>query len=236
MAALASADGGEDPRLLRTLDKTVALTGSKIQVTATLTNTGTNALRGFYFYDQIPSSLEVTTLDVNLNGQTLTNYSVEVGKDGDVYPECTPWRWTLETPAVFPETNPIPPQATVQIVFSISCSSTGRFDLQQFGWTAVESGTTNRTFGFSDWTDHQTVTFVEPPRFRLLSLQLANNAAVISWESESGKVYRLLSQDLGASNEWQQAAPDARAIGPVTTLSVPLSSQRGRLYRVLKLP
>ena len=54
--------------LTRTFDKTVALT-----------NTSPDALRGFCYFDEVPSGLTVTTVSVTLNGQFLTNFGFESG-------------------------------------------------------------------------------------------------------------------------------------------------------------
>src|ERR1017187_1265209 len=55
-----------DLPLLRTFDRTLALVASPITVTATLTNLSTNALRGFYYFEQVPSAIVVTTVGVTL--------------------------------------------------------------------------------------------------------------------------------------------------------------------------
>jgi hypothetical protein len=160
-AALAVTSG--DLALARTFDKTVALTNSPILVTATLTNISTDTIRGFYYFDQLPTGLTVATINVTLGGRSLTNFSFESGQDGDVYAGCTPQRWRLETPTNFTEANVIPPQGIVRVVFSISCASTGTFTLQGFGCAACKPDKTNTLFGYSGTADQQTVTFVSSP-------------------------------------------------------------------------
>jgi len=146
--------------LARTFDKTVAVTNSPILVTATLTNISPDTLRGFYYFDQVPTGLTVAAVNVTLVGRGLTNVSLESGLNGDVYAGCTPRRWWLENPTDFAEANPIPPQGIVRILFSISCASTGTFTLQEFGCAACKPDKTNTLFGYSGTADRQTVSFV----------------------------------------------------------------------------
>ena len=161
--------------VVRRFDQRVAPTNSPILVTATLTNGGTAELRGFYFTDQLPSAFTVTTLSVALGEQNITNYSVETGCDGDVFPGYTPWRWRIETPIALAESNPVPPQAAVQIVYSISSSSNGIFALQPFDWAAYCADPTNAVFGFAQSTYEGTVKFVDSTNLSLISVQNSTN-------------------------------------------------------------
>jgi hypothetical protein len=147
------------PPVSRNFDRLVAITNAPILVTATFVNSTTNTLRGYYYFEQIPSALSVTTVGVSLNGLSLTNFTAESGQDGDVYPGCTPWRWRLETPTNFVEANAIASQIAVQVVFQITCASTGNFNLQQFGYAAAASDRTNMLFGYSAPADAQLVSF-----------------------------------------------------------------------------
>jgi lysophospholipase L1-like esterase len=160
MSPAASAVTSGSLLLARTFDKTVAVTNSPILVTATLTNTSPDALRGFYYFDEVPTSLKVTTVSVTRNGVGLTNASAESGLDGEPYAGYTLRRWSLETPTNFMEANPLPPQGVVRIVYSISCATTGTFTLQDFGCVACKPDKTNTLFGYSGTADEQTVTFV----------------------------------------------------------------------------
>ena len=150
--------------LARTLDKAMAVTNSPILVTATLTNTGPDTLRGFHYFDEVPTGLTVATLSVSLAGRSLTNFSFASGMDGDVYSGCTPRWWWLETPANFAEANVVPPQGVVQICYSISCATTGSFSLQDFGCAACKADKTNALYGYSGVADQQTVSFVRGDR------------------------------------------------------------------------
>lgn len=146
--------------LSRSFDRTSVLTNSAIVVTADFTNAGNVSLRGFYYADQVPSGLSVATLGVLLNGRTNTDYTVEVGQDGDVYAGCTPYRWVLEQPTDFVPANPIPPGAGLQIVYSISSAAPGLYNLQQFSWVGFSPVATNASFGYSESTDQVAVSFL----------------------------------------------------------------------------
>jgi hypothetical protein len=153
-----SSDGSA---LTRSFDRIVSPTNQPITVTATFTNGGTSALRGFFYTEQVPSGLAVTPLGVTLNGRAVTNYTFESGWDGDVYPGCTPCRWRLESPTRFAEANPISPQGVVQIVYTIAASAPGIFLFQEFTWAGFSPDTTNASFGFSEAADLQTAQFVK---------------------------------------------------------------------------
>jgi hypothetical protein len=147
--------------LTRAFDKALTLTNAPIVVTATLTSPGPDTIRGFYYYDQVPTGLVVSNLSATLSGRTLTNASLlECGLDGDILTGCTPWRWRLETPTNFAEANPMPPQGIVRIVYSITCSSTGTFSLREFGCAACKPDKTNSLYDCSVTNDQQTVSFV----------------------------------------------------------------------------
>jgi hypothetical protein len=123
------------------------------------TNGGTAASRGFYYAEQVPSGLAVSTLSLMVNGNAVTNYLLESGQDGDVYPGCTPYRWVLEQPTNFTQANPIPPQVPVQIVYAITSSVSNIFNLQQFSWVGFDPTMTNVSFGYSETADQQSVIF-----------------------------------------------------------------------------
>jgi len=146
--------------LQRTFASSVTLTNWPVVVTATFTNGEGTVLDGLFYSDQVPSALLVTTLSLTLNGIAVTNYTFESGQDGDVYSGYTPCRWILESPTNFPETNPVPSQATVQIVYAVNSLTPGSFAFQQFTWVAYEPGLTNAIFGYSGSADQQVLQFV----------------------------------------------------------------------------
>ena len=148
--------------LTRSFDTTSATTNAPIVVTATFTNGSGLASRGFFYSEQIPSGLFVTALDLRLNGQSVTNYTFASATDSDVYPGLRPYRWVLEHPTGFTETNPVPANATVLIRYSITSPVVGSFSLQQFSWAGYDPTHTNASFGYSEISDAQSVSFVAP--------------------------------------------------------------------------
>jgi uncharacterized repeat protein (TIGR01451 family) len=166
--------------MARSFDQRGALTNSPIIVTATLTNAGTDTLRGFYFTDQLPSAFVVNTVDVILNGESLTNFSLEIAQDGDVYAGYTPWRWRLETPVDLLESNSIFPGAELKIVYSLTSAMNGSFVLQPYDWVTYFSDPTNAVFGFSQDPCEGTVRFVDSTDIPLISAQYGTNGYSLS--------------------------------------------------------
>ena len=188
-ASRAFPDGGST--LQRTFTSSVTLTNWPVVVTATFTNGDGTVLDGLFYSDQVPSTLSVTTLSLTVNGGAVTNYTFESGQDGDVYPGYTPCRWMLESPTNFPETNPVPSQARVQIVYAVNSLSPGSFAFQQFSWAAYEPGLTNAIFGYSGSADQQLLRFVTTSYQPLLAGQYATNGFTFQIAGVPGYNYAL---------------------------------------------
>jgi hypothetical protein len=169
----------------------VTLTNWPVVVTATFTNGEGTVLDGLLYSDQVPSALSVATLSLTLNGRAVTNYTFESGQDGDVYPGCTPCRWILERPPGFSETNPVPSQARVQIVYAVNALSPGSFAFQQFSWVAYEPGLTNAIFGHSEPADQQLLRFVTRSYRPFLAGQYATNGFTLQIAGVPGYNYAL---------------------------------------------
>jgi hypothetical protein len=217
--------------LTRNFTRSVARTNSGIAVTATFTNGTAQAMRGFYFADQLPSALAVTTVSVTLNGLSVTNYVFESGMDGDVYAGCTPWRWVLEQPAGFIQTNPVPPGGWVQIIYSATALATGTFSLAEFEWAGFSDTTTNASFGYSEAADQQSLSFVSngPPAF--ISGLATNNGWALQLDSLAGCSYVLqASTDLF---DWSPLVTNTTPFG-FTDTNAP--SFPARFYRGLWVP
>jgi hypothetical protein len=177
--------------LQRTFAGSVTLTNWPVVVTATFTNGDGTVLDGLFYSDQVPSTLSVTTLSLTVNGGAVTNYIFESGQDGDVYTGCTPYRWVLESPTNFPETNPVPSQARVQIVYAVSSLSPGSFALQQFSWVAYEPGLTNVIFGYSEPVEQQILQFVTASNQSFLAGQYVTNGFTLRLASVLEHTYAL---------------------------------------------
>ena len=175
----------------RSFNRTYTLTNSSIVVTCTLTNSTTNTLRGFLYAEQLPTSLTVASLGVTLNGRSLTNYVLETGQDGDIYAGCTPWRWVLETPTNYVPANPVPPQAVVQISYSLVSTSTATYSLQQYAWVENKSPGTNGAFGSSDSANQQSISYLVTTNQPVLFGRFSNNAYIVSLQGTPGASYAL---------------------------------------------
>jgi hypothetical protein len=206
----------------RAFSQQVVLTNSSIQVTATFTNLGTNLLRGFSYLEQIPSTLSVTTLSVSLGGRDLTNFTFESGQDGDVYAGCTPRRWVLETPTNFAEANPLPPQAGVQIVYSLVCSSAGTFALQNFSWAGGTLGAADAVFGYSESSALRMVKFITTTNSPLLSGERSTNGFALWIDGLPGSIY-LLTASTNLVN-WVPLATNLSLSLILTRLHFPIDS------------
>jgi hypothetical protein len=167
----------------------MALTNTPIVVMVTFTNGSTNTLHGFFYGEQVPSALTVSPLSVTINGQAVTNCVLETGQDGDVYPGCTPWRWLFETPTNFTEANPLPPQARVQIGYSLSSATPGNYALTQFDWAGFDALGTNAFFGFSQTNDQQIVSVFANTNRPMLTVQQATNGVTITLAGWPGSDY-----------------------------------------------
>jgi hypothetical protein len=193
------------------LDSKVCLTNAPIRVTVTFTNGGSSALRGFFFTEQIPAGLAVTTLGVTLNGEAVANYSLEAGYEGDILPGYTPWRWRFETPTNFSELNPVPSAVAAQIVFAIASSSTGTFKLPAFSWAANNQGTTNAAFGCSETDDERPFKFVASTNLPLLAAELSTQNYTLAVDGVPNAIYLL-----AASADLRQWRPLATNLSPFT--------------------
>jgi len=153
-----------DTTISRPFDKAEAGVNDPITITVTFTNLEANALRGFYYADQIPEGLSINPVSVRIGGNDASSYIVESGSSGDVYAGYIPYRWVLEAPTAFEEDNPVPQDSTVEIVYSVSSSQAGTFHLDEFHWVGYYQNASEgerAAFGHSEETDKKTITFFE---------------------------------------------------------------------------
>jgi hypothetical protein len=189
LASSAFGFSNDTASVTRNFARTFTLTNSSISVTCTVTNGGTNTWRGFFFGEQVPSSLSVTPLWVTVNGRNITNYVFESGLDGDVCSGCIPWRWLLETPTNFMQTNPVPPQGILQIAYSLTSASPGNFSLQRFDWADYLAPGTNAGFGYSETNNQQVLSYLQTTNPPVLLEGSSTNGYVISLQGVAGITY-----------------------------------------------
>ncbi len=123
----------------RTFDKIQAPPGNSITVTMSFSNTELENLRGFYYTEHIPETLTVSTISVKIidnngNERNISNYEFESGSSGDVYVGYISYRWIIETPFAFDEINSVYSDYTVEIIYTLSSSGEGAFNLDDFSW------------------------------------------------------------------------------------------------------
>ena len=218
--------------LTRGFERTVALTNSTMVVSVTVTNTGTNTLRGFWYSDQVPAGLAVNTLSVTVDGRAVTNYVLESGQPGDVTAGCAPYRWVLETPPAFSQTNPIPPQTAVKIVWSFSSATPGDFNLQQFFWAGYDPASSNFVFGHSDTVDQEILSFLSaPPPPASLASSGSTSGPRLQLDGFPGASYLL-----EASTNLQHWFPLVTNTAPFSFIDTDSAYFSRRFYRGLWLP
>jgi len=210
--------------LSRTIDRKVALTNSEIIAAALFINGLTNELRGFLYSDQLPSTVTVTPLLVRLNGITITNYSFESGLDGDVYSGYKPWRWQIETPAGFAESNAIPEQAEVRIVYSISSGQPGVFSLHPPTWVATIPDETEMLFGYGGIFESLSLKFAATLDSPLLSSSLTGYDFSVTVDGVPRSIYVL-----SVSSNLVDWIPVATNLSPFT-LTESVSSGAHRFF------
>ncbi len=201
----------------RSLSAGISMTNASVVVTVTFTNAQTNAVRGWFYSDQVPDGLSVSTLSVKIEGRSVTNYLVESGPVSDVYPGCKPWRWALEQPPEFRESNPISASGSVEIVYAVSAPAPGSFALEQYSWGAWVPITTNACFGHSENTDQQTVAFIDIPPPPHLDFSYQESGFELSFEGIPGAIYIVE----GSTNltDWISMATNTTTVSLVDTNS-----------------
>ena len=190
-AALIFGFSDDNGSATRTFSNTYAVTNSSILVTCTFTNGSTNTLRGFFFDEEVPTSLTITSISVTLNERNVTNYFFESGQDGDVFAGYTPFRWVLETPTNFTQTNPVPPHGQVQITYSLTCPWPESFSLEPLDWADYWPPGTNAGFGYSEATNQQVLSFLVTTNQPVLLAHYSTNGYVVSLLGAVGATYVL---------------------------------------------
>ncbi len=154
--------------IVRSFDQTIINTGEgPIQATVTFTNHEQHTLHGFYFTEQIPEGLTVSTDSITIidggSNYTVDNYTVEIGSIDDIYQGYIPYRWIIELPPSFDENNSLPTDAVVKIVYSFSADTSGYYDFSEFSWVGYFSDAQTgeqAAFGYNEINDEQTIHFM----------------------------------------------------------------------------
>jgi hypothetical protein len=76
---------------------------------------------------------------------------------------------------------------------------------------------------------------ISPP-LNIQSIKVTNSVVTLSWNSISGKTYRVEYKDNLGQSFWSNVTPDITATGSVTSDSIPTGARPGQFYRVQQLP
>lgn len=139
---------------------------NSIQVTVTFKNKDHYVFKGFYYSEFIPQGINIRTDSVAINGKPISDYLFEFGNLNDVYPNRIAYRWILESPPNFNETNPISPGSALEIIYTMSTNSNATVILDEFNWVTYYFNTKNEGnagFGYSEKEDKIIADFSAPP-------------------------------------------------------------------------
>ncbi|MGA1791551.1 MAG: hypothetical protein ACMUIM_08695 [bacterium] len=156
----------------RSFDKVQASIGDPITVTTTFKNFDTIDLRGLYYVDHIPQGLTVSSIIVKIDGNVVSDSIEEYGSIDEVYEGTIPYRWIMETPNTFNENNPIGPNSTLEIKYSVTSGQSGEFNLNAFNWVGfylqkADEGQ-RAAFGHSsEFNDHISVSWIQNQNINL---------------------------------------------------------------------
>jgi uncharacterized repeat protein (TIGR01451 family) len=230
-AAAALGFSSDGSFLDRAPDRWTVRTNSPVVFTVTFSNAWFNPLRGFCYADQIPSNLLVNPISVSLGGIVITNYLFVSGQPGDVYPGCTPYRWVIEQPPAFIESNAIPSAGGMTIRYSVVSSTQGTFALQEYNWMACDAATTNASFGFNEPAAQQTLSFISTPPISKLSLE--NQSSILTLRLSSVTGCSFVIQHSADLSNW---IPLVTNVAPFSVSQPDGVTSSSRFYRALWLP
>ena len=142
----------------RTSDRSTTFIEDSIFLTVTFNNLEAQTLRGFYYVEYLPPGLSVQTKSIEIYGSPVTNYILESGQADELYPNYIAYRWILETPVTFPQSNPLPASRQLKIVYNISTNIAGEYALNEFHWSGYYESA-HAAFGHSENPDSLTIRF-----------------------------------------------------------------------------
>jgi hypothetical protein len=93
---------------------------------------------------------------------------------------------------------------------------------------AVGTGITNYNVSYFSGT----LTVIEPAPFSITDIRVTNNVATLTWQSISGRVYRLEYKDDLATPTWTDVPADIPSVGSSTTATNATGGATNRFYRV----
>jgi hypothetical protein len=104
--------------------------GSEVDIVLTIVNNGSEALRGFYLSEAIPSNLSLVSYRiVGIENPSDVHYFVEE-IEGTVIKGAIQHRWIFEIPPELKENNSIEAGKRVKLIYTVKCNNSGYFDLK----------------------------------------------------------------------------------------------------------
>lgn len=138
--------------VVREVSRDSVSAGETIRIFFNIENGEISEIKGFFLSDQVPSSFNVIDYSVAINGDSVGEYTFEIGNPNEIYEVNTPHRWVFEAPCDFKENNPIPAGGTAEIEYLIECPQAGVYVFRNFSWAGalVRESNTLWVFGYDD--------------------------------------------------------------------------------------
>jgi len=133
--------------VVRVLPTGPVATGGNVTIAVEIRNTGADAIRGFYYAEHLPSSIEVVSWAVTIGGAPVAGILKETSPDGEVLPGRTTHRWVFEVPPADAENHPIPSGSTARIEYTLRSSTAGRYDISWGNWVGARAASGQAFFG-----------------------------------------------------------------------------------------
>jgi hypothetical protein len=95
--------------------------------------------------------------------------------------------------------------------------------------------TDNGVPALSQTNSFAVLTSDHPTFFRILSINVSNDQALVTWFSVSNHLYRLQHRSIAGETNWVSVLPDVLATGYSSTLSGGTGGAPQRVFRVLRL-
>ena len=157
-SAAAGYSSDPDRTVVRVVDGSAVSVGTPLAVTATLTNTGSTAVRAFYYTDHLPLDMEVATVSVTVDDAVTTGYMYEVGSADEVYPGTAPHRWVIESPPGLAENTPV--NSICVIEYTVTSMEAGDYTPPGYMWAGYDVDAGSGLFGYE--TDPPSFQFQQP--------------------------------------------------------------------------
>ncbi len=145
--------------VVRVADGGPVSVGTPLAVSATLTNTGSNTVRAFYYTDHLAPHLGVSTVSVTVDGAADTDYTYGIGSVDEVYPGTVAHRWVIESPPGLAEDTPVSSSCVIE--YTVTSMVAGFYTPPGYMWAGYDVEAGSGLFGYE--TDPPSFWFRQPP-------------------------------------------------------------------------